>query len=345
MRFKDISESRRITTGVSGKFKTIEKDDGSKAMLFQAGDKKYILKTSLKNFVRFQKWEGKESIADIQKIGSIVINKVRYPLIKIRTDIKIEEESYIAETKKIENMKTAGEIYYAGKNWKQFDFDKGLDALIKIDGTGKWIYNAGRIWKQFDYKKGSDGLIKIDKDGKFIYWAGTDWKRFDYDKGLKALKNTQYHEYTIKHWPKGIKQSQSKIKRIAKTAKKLPMKKLKLKESERAAELLYIVNKGEEEGYSDNLLKNLIAEIGKTGGYSWRFFNMAIHNWPNFNYSKAEQIIKDSDKLTDSVKSGLLSSFPMNINQSRMKAKLIRKGAKKMPMKKLKLKESIKQLL
>ena len=46
------------------------------------------------------------------------------------------------------------------------------------------IYNAGVNWKDFDYNKGLDELIKKDKDGYHIYYAGSDWKQFDYKKGL-----------------------------------------------------------------------------------------------------------------------------------------------------------------
>ena len=62
---------------------------------------------------------------------------------------------------------TVEKIYLAGKNWKSFDFDKGLDALIKLDKNREYIYLAGKIWKHFDFDKGLDALIKLDKSGKY----------------------------------------------------------------------------------------------------------------------------------------------------------------------------------
>ena len=118
----------------------------------------------------------------------------------------------------------AGEIQYA------FDFKKGLDDLIKADKTGKYICDAGIDWKKFDYKKGLDALIKVDKEGCYIYDAGLDWEQFNFNKALKILKNTEYYKLALKHWPKGIEQSLETSKDIRDKAKKLPRKKLRLKE-------------------------------------------------------------------------------------------------------------------
>jgi len=92
MNFKKLVESKKVIAGISGKFKTMEKEDGSKVMTFEATNgKKYVLKTSLSNFVRFQKWNNKESTIDFQKVGGATINKIYYPTILIRADIKVEE--------------------------------------------------------------------------------------------------------------------------------------------------------------------------------------------------------------------------------------------------------------
>jgi hypothetical protein len=96
----------------------------------------------------------------------------------------------------------ANEIYYAGKHWKQFDFKKGLDALIKKDETGEWIYHAGRQWKQFDYKKGLEALKKFP----------------------------EYYKQALKDWPKNIEGTRKEIENIEKSAEKFLTKKLKLKE-------------------------------------------------------------------------------------------------------------------
>jgi len=51
-----------------------------------------------------------------------------------------------------------------------------LRRLLEIDKTGEWIYWAGRYWKQFDYEKGFEKLLEIDKTGKWIFIAGKYWK-------------------------------------------------------------------------------------------------------------------------------------------------------------------------
>jgi hypothetical protein len=122
-------------------------------------------------------------------------------------------------------------IYYAGIEWKQFDYEKGLNALIEIDKDGHWTYVAGIEWKQFEFNKGLDKLIKADRNGKWTYYAGRDWERFDYKKGLNALKKFPgYYEEALKRWPKGIEQSREEIERLKRTSVKMPSKKFKLKE-------------------------------------------------------------------------------------------------------------------
>lgn len=78
-------------------------------------------------------------------------------------------------------------IYNAGLLWKKFNFEKGLDAIIKKDTTGEYIYKAGLSWKQFDFEKGFEALLRKDKNGLFITLALNEWKKFDYKKALDAL--------------------------------------------------------------------------------------------------------------------------------------------------------------
>ena len=123
------------------------------------------------------------------------------------------------------------QIYYAGIYWKQFNYEKGLDALIKKDKTGYYIYDAGIYWPQFDYEKGLDALIEKDKTGNYIYLAGIDWPQFNYEKGFKVLKKfPKYYEAALENWPKGIKETQKAIDELKKRSKKLPSKPYKLKE-------------------------------------------------------------------------------------------------------------------
>ena len=97
---------------------------------------------------------------------------------------------------------TTYEIYQKGKNDPDFDYDKGLDALLEKDENGQWVYDAGMIWKTFDYNKGLDALISKDKDGRWVYYAGRVWKEFNYKKGLKYLLKIKFNylEGVLKYW-------------------------------------------------------------------------------------------------------------------------------------------------
>jgi hypothetical protein len=64
---------------------------------------------------------------------------------------------------------TPYKIFKAGL-YANFDSNLGLSALIK-KRSAKQIYGAGTFWKDFDYKKGLDALIKYDKRGEWIFLA------------------------------------------------------------------------------------------------------------------------------------------------------------------------------
>ncbi len=49
-----------------------------------------------------------------------------------------------------ENL-NAEEIYELGCKGGNFDYEKGLEALIKKDKSGKWMDIARRAWLEFDY--------------------------------------------------------------------------------------------------------------------------------------------------------------------------------------------------
>ena len=99
---------------------------------------------------------------------------------------------------------SAKEIYNKGLKGPNFDFEKGLDALIEKDENGYYIFVAGRDWNTFDFDKGLDGLITKNKKGQWIYKAGLDWSNFDYKKGSQILE--EIGDYWIKkakeNWPK-----------------------------------------------------------------------------------------------------------------------------------------------
>ncbi len=85
-------------------------------------------------------------------------------------------------------MKSARFIYYSGLEWKQFDFPKGLDALIHLQNS-EFLFYAGVHWKIFDTEKGGKTLIHL-KDLPFIYKAGAMWNQFDYENGWRELERS-----------------------------------------------------------------------------------------------------------------------------------------------------------
>jgi hypothetical protein len=127
---------------------------------------------------------GKRERSHKKRVGNIVNKDInnRYNMAyKVIKNITIKEDA-----ENFENM-TAKNICLEEKNWENFDYNKGLDALIEKDKTGYYIYIAGRTWKQFDYDKGLDGLAEKDKASEHIYYAGLKWDEFDYNKGLESL--------------------------------------------------------------------------------------------------------------------------------------------------------------
>ena len=92
MKLNKLVEAKKIMTGVSGKFKPIKRDKSTYMMFVTNDNKKYVLKKSLKNYLRFAKWSGKKATVDLRKEGSVKINDVRYPLVKIRTVVTVEGE-------------------------------------------------------------------------------------------------------------------------------------------------------------------------------------------------------------------------------------------------------------
>ena len=112
-----------------------------------------------------------------------------------------------------ENL-TEVDIFEKGLNDPDFNYYKGLDALLEKDETGICTYRAGRDWKTFDYKKGLDGLFEKDRTGYWVYWSGLDWKTFDYKKGLKHLLKikSEYLQRALNHWEvSGIKLSNEEV--------------------------------------------------------------------------------------------------------------------------------------
>jgi len=267
---------------------------------------------------------------------------------------------------------TDEQIYYNGKdNLGNFDYEKGLNDLIKADRTGEYIWRAGLTWEEFNFDKGLDGLIKVNEDGYYIYIAGKDWKQLDYKKALRSLrteKDIYYYRKALRDWPKGIQQSQSISKKLGKTAKKLPMKTLKLEDvEENLRDARYIYYDGKE-GKKFNFEKGLndLIELDNSGEYIWR----AGWIWKKFDFKKGLNVLVEKDKYGRWIyyagndwknfdnKKGLkalrdisfyyyrkaLKEWPKNIKQQQTKSRKIKRKAKKLPKKILKLENFIEEI-
>ncbi len=75
-------------------------------------------------------------------------------------------------------------IDYAGEKWKEFDYEKGLDALINLSRKDsknlQFVYDAGKYWKEFNSKKGFQAILDYDTTGVLIF--GAAWKNgWNYD--------------------------------------------------------------------------------------------------------------------------------------------------------------------
>ena len=96
--------------------------------------------------------------------------------------------------------------------------------------TAENIYLAGKDWKQFDFVKGLGALIEKDKDGEYIYLTGMYWKQFDFVKGLDALKKfPEYYEKAKEDWPMGVKEFRKRTQEELDKAKEIDSKVIKLK--------------------------------------------------------------------------------------------------------------------
>ena len=185
------------------------------------------------SYVKQQKWNEKDFNEAVKKGAKYIYQYV----------MKVQDNSNVDYNKALDYLIKDDEkgewIHLAGKNWKNIDYEKALDALIQKDNIGWIIHQAGIDWPKFNYEKGIDALIKIYKRNKsagnddpyIIYQAGFYWPKFNYEKGLNILKgNSYYYKRAFNNWPKGAETTKKMIDQLKKKAKKMPTKRLKLKE-------------------------------------------------------------------------------------------------------------------
>ncbi len=94
MKLQDLMEAKLIT-GLSGRFDPMELKDGRWVMSFVTDDgDRYIINASLRNYIRFKKWENKRAYADIEKTGKKIKIPTgeKYPLIRIRTEVEVDKK-------------------------------------------------------------------------------------------------------------------------------------------------------------------------------------------------------------------------------------------------------------
>lgn len=104
--------------------------------------------------------------------------------------------------------KVGTHIAHAGRDWDWFNYERAQKVIAKLDqqhlDQGKMTLYIGEVWKEFDFDKGLDTLIKLDKTGEKVFDAQKNWKNFDYKKGLDFLKrkSSKYYEPAKRFWPK-----------------------------------------------------------------------------------------------------------------------------------------------
>lgn len=93
--FLFINEAK-VVPGLSVKFSKMETPKGTVMSFATKDNKVFVIAASINNFNRFEKWDGKEAIADVLPLSQkLRVQKGSIPLAKIRTDVRLgdEEES------------------------------------------------------------------------------------------------------------------------------------------------------------------------------------------------------------------------------------------------------------
>jgi hypothetical protein len=89
-----LIEIKKVQTGLKGEFYSVVLSNNKYAMMFTTNGNRYIIHESLKNFSRFEKWDKKEVIADIQKTGKKIrlFDGTKVPLIRIKVNVTFTNE-------------------------------------------------------------------------------------------------------------------------------------------------------------------------------------------------------------------------------------------------------------
>jgi hypothetical protein len=244
------------------------------------------------------------------------------------------------------------EIFNAGLpgNDPDFDFDLGLDALIKKRSASQ-ISFAGTYWKEFDFARGLNALLKYDKRGEWIYNAGKYWKKFDYERGKAALKKIgeyggwQSRRFLFKansNWPRGVEEIKQQSQEMKQSAQKMSKKPFGLKEGmntgdvnfdEYSANQIYLIGRNRPNDF--DFEKGLDALIKKDTKGDW-ILRAGIF-WKHFNYQKGINSLLEKPTLLHNA----ISWWPKGTDYIKSRSEDIKKKSKPMPKKSFGLKESV----
>lgn len=97
MKIRNLIETK-LVIGLSGRFQRVKLSNGNQAMSFVVDDgERYIIDASLKNYIRFVKWDNQKAIADIKKtLRKVKLqNGEKISTVKIRTNFNIKKDNTI----------------------------------------------------------------------------------------------------------------------------------------------------------------------------------------------------------------------------------------------------------
>jgi hypothetical protein len=287
------------------------------------------------------------------KVMMTISNKVKEGSSKLENKpLKLKEEVSITEKQEIDKLhgpfnfisygEKHGYSYYLFQKFTRYYPD--------------YVFRAGRDWANFDFQKGYDLIIKR-KDALNLFRAGRDWNwgKFPKQEALEFLKMwdkqkdtgyMSYYEQALDKWPKNIKETEKAIEDIKAKSTKFPNKSLRLKESV-LDDRPYV--------YGDKkelTLKEIIEDL---------FLNHPTIAWSNVGYmfSQPEKFSKDDREVLYN----FLQKFPVPvkdkgysksyrfyddlmkglkpIKHAEQTIDKIKKASTKMPNKPLKLKEDV----
>ncbi|MFW6281347.1 MAG: hypothetical protein ACOC1O_00955 [bacterium] len=94
MNLKDLLKGK-TKSGVSSTFETtFKKGKDEKVMVLITNKKKYVIDASIKNYTRFEKWDGKTATVDFKKTGKFIRTEDYgiLPTVNINAKVKLKKQ-------------------------------------------------------------------------------------------------------------------------------------------------------------------------------------------------------------------------------------------------------------